>query len=58
MLDDFFKEINSYGDKVMKEHNVLEIWNEHGIDYADLGMGIEIRDCIEEHGKCSFTAEL
>ena len=27
-------------------------------DYADLGLGKQIRDCIKETGQCSFEAEL
>ena len=27
-------------------------------DYADLGLGIQIRDCIIEKGECTFDAEL
>jgi hypothetical protein len=26
-------------------------------EYADLGMGKKIRDCIIENGSCSFEAE-
>jgi hypothetical protein len=26
-------------------------------DYADLLLGIKIRDCIKQNGKCQFTAE-
>jgi hypothetical protein len=26
-------------------------------DYADLGLGRQIRDCIKENGQCYFTAE-
>jgi len=29
----------------------------HLSDYADLGMGIQIRDCLIEEGYCSFEAE-
>ena len=27
-------------------------------EYADLGLGIKIRDCIIANGTCSFEAEL
>jgi hypothetical protein len=26
-------------------------------EYADLGLGKKIRDCIKENGSCSFEAE-
>jgi hypothetical protein len=27
-------------------------------EYADYTFGVKLRDCITEHGSCSFTAEL
>ena len=30
---------------------------QHLSDYADLGLGIKIRDCVKETGSCSFDAE-
>jgi hypothetical protein len=33
--------------------------SEHELsEYADLGLGKQIRDCIKEQGYCEFTAEL
>lgn len=57
-LHDFWDTVTSYNDKTLEEHGMLEIWNEHKSDYADYLLGIKIRDCIKEHGSCSFTAEL
>jgi hypothetical protein len=31
--------------------------DKHLSDYADLGLGIQIRDCIVEEGYCSFDGE-
>jgi hypothetical protein len=36
----------------------LGITSEELSDYADLGLGIKIRDCIKEFGSCSFDAEI
>lgn len=55
MLDDYFSEIPSYNEKTLDE---LGVTNKELEDYADLGMGIKIRDCIEGSGSCSFQAEL
>ena len=55
ILDDFFKEANGYTDKQIEE---LGISKDELSDYADLGLGIKIRDCIKDFGTCSFDAEL
>lgn len=55
VLDAFFKEGAGYNDKTLEE---LGVTNKELNDYADLGMGIQIRDCIEGSGSCSFEAEL
>ena len=57
-LNDFFEKINEYNDKIMMEHNILEVWNNHKIDYADYLLGKEIEKCIIETGQCYFNAEL
>ena len=45
--------------KTMKESGLSDgLWNKHKSDYADLILGIKIRDCIIDNGECSFTAEL
>lgn len=55
ILDDFFKESRGYTDQDIEALGVSR--DELG-EYADLLLGIKIRDCIQENGECSFTAEL
>lgn len=55
ILKDFFKENNGYTDEMIEKLGVSMTELE---DYADLGLGIKIRDCIKENGSCSFQAEL
>jgi hypothetical protein len=57
-LDAFFNEVNGYNDTILKEHGISDIFEKHISDYADLRLGIKIRDCIKEHGECFFNAEL
>jgi hypothetical protein len=57
-LDAFFDEVNGYNDDILKEHGISDIFEKHISDYADLRLGIKIRDCIKEQGYCSFNAEL
>jgi hypothetical protein len=55
VLDKFFSERYSYSDDELSEIGI----DSHDIsEYADLGLGKQIRDCIKENGACSFTAEL
>jgi hypothetical protein len=60
IIDNFFISIResgkiSYGDHKLKD---LGINDDDLSEYADLGLGKQIRDCIKENGACSFTAEL
>jgi hypothetical protein len=60
IIDNFFISIRelgrfSYGDHELKD---LGINDDDLSEYADLGLGKKIRDCIKERGVCSFTAEL
>jgi hypothetical protein len=55
LLDKFFEENNGYTDKQIEE---LGVSTAELSDYADLRLGIKIRDCIKENGECSFEAEL
>jgi len=55
IIEDFFKDNNGYTDKMLKEADITE---EELSEYADLKLGIKIRDCIKENGQCSFQAEL
>ena len=54
VIDEFFEKNNGYNDQMLKEAGIT---TEELRDYADLGMGKKIRDCIKEQGYCSFTAE-
>lgn len=54
-LDKFFLERHSYRDDELSAMGI----DGHDIsEYADLGLGRQIRDCIKQIGGCSFTAEL
>lgn len=54
-LDDFFASVISYNDEQLTE---LGITKDDLGEYADLKLGIKIRDCIRETGSCTFDAEL
>ena len=53
-LDKFFEENNGYNDEMIQKIGITK--NELS-DYADLGLGRKIRDCIKETGQCCFEAE-
>lgn len=57
-LDDFFNSCFAYNENLLKEHGLLEIWETHKRDYADLELGIKIRDCLLEQDYCEFECEL
>jgi len=54
VIDEFFEKNNGYNDQMLKEAGIT---TEELSEYADLGLGKKIRDCIKEQGYCSFTAE-
>ena len=54
LIDKFFEERNGYNDQMLKEAGITQ---DELRDYADLGLGKKIRDCIKENGYCSFEAE-
>jgi hypothetical protein len=54
-IKDFFEKNNGYNDSILEENGILE---DDLSDYADLLLGIQIRDCIIKNGSCSFEAEL
>lgn len=56
-LDDFFNNCTGYNDEILKENGMLDIYNEHMEDYADLKLGREIEKSIMETGRCYFDAE-
>jgi hypothetical protein len=55
ILDKFFEQGNSYNDDILEE---IGVTNNELRDYADLKLGIQIRDCIKEQGYCIFDAEI
>jgi hypothetical protein len=55
IIDDFFSKTDSYNDKMLEDANIT---NEMLSDYADLKLGLQIRDYIIEKGQCNFDAEL
>jgi hypothetical protein len=54
VIEKFFEEVNGYNDKMLEEASISK---EELSEYADLGLGRQIRDCIKENGGCSFEAE-
>lgn len=55
VIEDFFENKVSYQSKDLEE---LGITRDILKEYADLLLGIQIRDCIIEQGNCTFDAEL
>ena len=55
ILDKFFEENNGYNDELLEK---IGITKDELRDYADLGLGKQIRDCIVKTSSCSFEAEL
>jgi hypothetical protein len=54
IIDEFFEKNNSYNDTMLEEAGI----SKHELsEYADLGLGKKIRDCIVENGECNFEAE-
>jgi len=54
VIEEFFETNNSYNDTMLADANIT---NHELSEYADLGMGKKIRDCIIENGSCEFEAE-
>lgn len=55
IIESFFEKNQSYNDSSLQE---IGISGKDLGEYADLLLGIKIRDCIKENGSCSFEAEL
>jgi hypothetical protein len=54
IIDDFFETRAGYNDADLEKAGI----SKHELsEYADLGMGKKIRDCIIENGYCEFEAE-
>lgn len=53
-LEGFFENKDSYMETDLEDMGITKPMLS---EYADLLLGIKIRDCIKENGKCNFTAE-
>ena len=60
LLDKFFNENNGYNTQILSDYLQVDEKETKKLlkEYADLELGIKIRDCIKENGECSFSAEL
>lgn len=54
LIKDFYNNKDSNSEKLES----IGVDNHDLSEYADLLLGIKIRDCIKENGSCYFTAEL
>jgi hypothetical protein len=54
VIEDFFETRSGYNDDDLEKAG---IGKKELSEYADLGMGKQIRDCIKENGSCEFEAE-
>ena len=55
VIEDFFAGRDSYSDTDLDAAGLSKF---DLSEYADLKLGIQIKDCIKENGSCSFEAEL
>lgn len=55
VIEKFFEGIFGYNDEMLEKEGITRA---ELSEYADLGLGIKIRDCIKENGECHFEAEL
>ena len=55
VLNKFFTDNSSYNEEMLTNAGISD---GEVSEYADLQLGIKIRDCIKERGYCEFTAEL
>tara|TARA_S200002703_G_scaffold146880_2_gene142285 strand:- start:1172 stop:1522 length:351 start_codon:yes stop_codon:yes gene_type:complete len=54
-MEKFYGENAEFTSEMLADANI----NKHDVQqYADLQLGIKIRDCVIETGECTFTAEL
>ena len=54
IIEDFFETRRGYNDDDLEKAGITQ---DELSEYADLGLGKKIRDCIIENGECSFEAE-
>lgn len=62
-FDKFFEKNDFYNDEMLEEffkEKEIETKNigSHLENYADLGLGQEILDCVKKNGECNFEAEI
>lgn len=55
VIDKFFENHNGYNETMLKENSIS---SDELLDYADLGLGIQIRDCVKKQGYCSIDCEI
>jgi hypothetical protein len=55
VIEKLFEDKMGYNDQMLVEAGITR---DELSEYADLGLGIQIRDCIIENGECTFDAEL
>ena len=55
IIEKFFEGITGYNYDMLSKAGIT---NNELSEYADLCLGIKIRDCIKEKGDCCFDAEL
>lgn len=55
VIEEFFRVNNGYNDDMLEEAG---IHNHEVSEYADLLLGIDIRNCVIEKGSCYFDAEI
>lgn len=55
VINKFFTDNNGWNDEMLKAAGISK--NQLS-DYADLGLGKQIKDCLIERGECSFDCEL
>tara|TARA_R100001510_G_scaffold57786_1_gene67799 strand:- start:4561 stop:4935 length:375 start_codon:yes stop_codon:yes gene_type:complete len=61
VFEEFFSMTNGYNDKTLSEYfkkHKLEYNKDLLEEYADLGLGKQILECVEEYGTCGFEAEI
>lgn len=60
LIDKFFNENNGYNTQILSDYLKVDEKETKKLlrEYADLELGIKIRDCIKENGECSFSAEM
>lgn len=54
VIEAFFAKNNGYNDDMLVEANITR---RELSEYADLKLGIQIKECIEKNNECAFEAE-